>query len=116
LAKFRAHDGKPVINSHRSHHGPLDKARALFTAAGQDFDALRRPRSRGIPAGDAEGQREFRDRKRLAGRAERNVVALLPGSDPGSETNTWSIPRTGTTGYDPKLPGTKHEQVYHGAG
>jgi Zn-dependent M28 family amino/carboxypeptidase len=95
----------------------LDKARALFTAAGQDFDALKKAAlSRDFRPVTLNASVSFEIENSWRDVDSRNVVALLQGSDPRLRneylvyTAHWDH-----FGYDPKLPGTKHEQVYHGA-
>jgi Zn-dependent M28 family amino/carboxypeptidase len=115
---FVLNDGKPVIEFPSiASWVHLDKARALFTAAGQDFDALKKAAlSREFRPVMLKASVSFEIENSWRDVESRNVVALLPGSDARLRneylvyTAHWDH-----FGYDPKLPGTKHEQVYHGA-
>ena len=92
----------------------LDKARAIFAAAGQDFDALKlaatkkdfRPVSLG-------GSGEFKVMNTSRRVESKNVVAKLEGSDPSLKdefvvyTAHWDY-----LGRDPKLDG---DQIFNGA-
>ena len=95
----------------------LDAAKSLFAAAGYDFEAMKKQALR----------RDFRPvplnatitfdiDNRWRDIESHNVVARIEGSDPALRkehviyTAHWDH-----FGWDPKLPGTKHDQVYHGA-
>ena len=95
----------------------VDRTRALFNAAGLDFDALKRSALRrdfqpvNLHATlDVTVHNEWQDI------SSRNVVGLIEGSDPALKdqyvlyTAHWDH-----FGWDPRLPGTKHEQIFHGA-
>ena len=94
----------------------VDAARRLFAAAGLDFDAMKKEALkrdfRPVPLGTA----SFDVASRWRELDSRNVVARIEGSDPKLRdeyvvyTAHWDH-----FGWDPKLPGTKHDQVYHGA-
>jgi Zn-dependent M28 family amino/carboxypeptidase len=92
----------------------LDKAKAIFQAAGKDFDALkesaRRKDFKPIPLG---AKAEFSVKNKLRKVASKNVVARLEGSDPTLKneqviyTAHWDH-----LGRDPNLKG---DQIYNGA-
>lgn len=95
----------------------LDAAQAVLASAGHSYAELKakalsrdfRPIPLGIRANfDVATVQRSVD--------SRNVVALLEGSDPKlrAETIVYSA-HWDHFGWDPKLPGGKHEQVYHGA-
>jgi len=95
----------------------LDTAKALFAATGHDLETLRQAALkrdfRPVPLGStitfdiANTWREV---------DSRNVVARIEGADPKLRNET--VVHTAHWdhfGWDPKLPGTKTDQVYHGA-
>jgi Zn-dependent M28 family amino/carboxypeptidase len=92
----------------------LDATRRLFSSAGKDFDAAkmaaRRPDFHPIPLG---AKASFVVENKLRNVASRNVIGLLPGSDPQLRdeyliyTAHWDH-----LGRDPNLPG---DQIYNGA-
>ncbi len=115
---FEIHTGQPNA------HFPAvpawihrDAARALLAAAGWDLDALKqaalRRDFRPVPLKatiDVAVAKQWRDLDSA------NVIARIEGSDPGLRdqyviyTAHWDH-----FGWDPSLPGTKHDQIYHGA-
>ncbi len=92
----------------------LEKARQIFQAAGQDFDALKARAARKdfqpVPLG---AKAEFSVRNKLRRVDSKNVVARLEGSDPSLKaeqvvyTAHWDH-----LGRDPNLKG---DQIYNGA-
>ena len=95
----------------------LDTAKALLEATGHDLETLRkqalRRDFRPVPLG-ATATFDVKNAWREVD--SRNVVARIPGSDPAMRGETviytahWDH-----FGWDPKLPGTKTDQVFHGA-
>ena len=94
----------------------LEKARELFDAAGQDFDALKDAARRAATSGPSPLGRQGRlrrSRTQLREVQSRNVVARLEGSDPKLEdeyvvyTAHWDH-----LGRDPPLEG---DQIFNGA-
>ena len=95
----------------------LDAAEAMLKSAGHSYAELKakalsrdfRPISLGVTA-------SFDVRKQIRAVDSRNVVARLEGSDPRlkSQTLVYSA-HWDHFGWDPSLPGSKHEQIYHGA-
>jgi Zn-dependent M28 family amino/carboxypeptidase len=95
----------------------LDRAKAVFAAAGQDFDALkRRALRRDFEPVSLQAKLDITVQNEWQDIASHNVVALIEGSDPALKdqyllyTAHWDH-----FGWDPKLPGSKHEQIFHGA-
>jgi Zn-dependent M28 family amino/carboxypeptidase len=95
----------------------VDRARALFSAGGLDFDALKRSAlRRDFQPVAMHASLDITVRNEWQDIASRNVVGLIEGSDPALKgqyllyTAHWDH-----FGWDPKLPGTKHEQIFHGA-
>ena len=96
---------------------PVDRAREIFSAAGSDFEAMKaralRKDFRPVPLG---ATASFRVRNTWRDIQSHNVVARIEGSDPALKdeavvyTAHWDH-----FGWDPKLPGPKSNQVYHGA-
>ena len=94
---FVLNDGKPVIE-----YPPiaswvhLDKARALFAAAGQDFDALKKSAlSRDFRPVALKASVSFEIENSWRDVGSRNVVALLRAPTQAQESSTWFTPRTG---------------------
>ena len=96
------------------HH---DRARALLAAAGWDLDELKqtalRRDFRPVPLKatiDLTVAKQWRDLDTA------NVIGRIDGSDPKlkDEYVIYSA-HWDHFGWDPKLPGTKHDQVFHGA-
>ncbi len=94
-----------------------DRAKELFAAAGYDFDSVKQ----------AALQRDFKPlalgasidlslRKRWRDLDSCNVVGRIEGSDPQlrDEVVIYSA-HWDHFGWDPSLPGSKHQQIYHGA-
>jgi Zn-dependent M28 family amino/carboxypeptidase len=115
---FVLHDGKPVVEYPSiASWIHLDRAHELFRAAGQDFDALKKSAlSRDFHPVPLKARVSFEIDNSFRDVGSRNVVGLLPGSDPKlkDEYVVYSA-HWDHFGWDPKLPGTKHEQVFHGA-
>jgi Zn-dependent M28 family amino/carboxypeptidase len=96
---------------------PLDRARELFRAAGQDFDALKKaalsrdfkpvPLGATVTASVANAWNEM---------ASHNVVAKIDGSDPKlkDEVVIYSA-HWDHFGIDESLPGPRTRQIFHGA-
>jgi len=92
----------------------LDAARKLFTAAGKDYDVLKAAAVRkDFHPVDLAAKASFKASNLLRNVASKNVVALLPGSDPKLRdeyiiyTAHWDH-----LGRDDRLPGDK---IYNGA-
>jgi Zn-dependent M28 family amino/carboxypeptidase len=115
---FVLNDGKPVMDYPSiAAWMHLDKAHALFKAAGQDFDALKKAALSRDFHPVALGARVTLDMDNAWRDVDsRNVVGLLPGSDPKlkNEYVVYSA-HWDHFGWNPKLPGSKHDQVFHGA-
>lgn len=115
---FVLNDGKPVIEFPQiATWVHLDKAHALFKAAGHDFDALKKSAlSRDFRPVPLNAKVTFEIDNSWRDVDTRNVVALLPGSNPKlkDEYLVYSA-HWDHFGWDPKLPGTRHDQIYHGA-
>jgi Zn-dependent M28 family amino/carboxypeptidase len=115
---FTLNDGKPVIDYPSiASWIHLDRALELFKAAGQDFDALKKAAlSRDFHPVPLKATVSYEIDNSLRDINSRNVVGLLPGSDPKlkDEYLVYSA-HWDHFGWDPKLHGTKHEQVFHGA-
>jgi Zn-dependent M28 family amino/carboxypeptidase len=95
----------------------VDRARAVFAAAGLDFDALKRSAlRRDFQPVPLDARLDITVHNQWEDISSRNVVARIEGSDPALKgqyvlySAHWDH-----FGWDPKLPGTKHEQVFHGA-
>ena len=95
----------------------LDKAREIFKAGGQDFDALKKAALsrdfKPVPLGvriDIDEQNSWRNV------ATNNVVGRIPGSDPKlkNETIIYSA-HWDHFGLDDSLPGPRTQQIFHGA-
>ena len=95
----------------------VETARALFKASGTDFDQQKRAAlSRGFQPLALGAHIQLHVNNTWDDLASHNVVARLPGSDPvqGQETIVYSA-HWDHFGWDPSLPGTKHDQIFHGA-
>ena len=95
----------------------LDTAKALFAATGHDLEELRKQALRRDFRPISLGATATFDVKNAWREVDsRNVVARIVGSDPKLRDETviytahWDH-----FGWDPKLPGTKSDQVFHGA-
>jgi Zn-dependent M28 family amino/carboxypeptidase len=96
---------------------PLDKARAMFKAGGQDFDQLQhsalgrdfKPVALGVKV-SMSAQNTWREA------ASNNVVAKISGSDPAlrNEYVIYSA-HWDHFGIDSTLPGPRTQQIFHGA-
>ncbi len=115
---FEIHAGAP-----NPHFPPVaawihrDRARALLSAAGLDLDDLKRAALRRdfqpVPLNatiDITVGKHWRDLTAA------NVIGRIPGSDPllAGECVVYTA-HWDHFGWDPRLPGAKHDQVYHGA-
>ena len=95
----------------------LDKAREIFKAAGQDFDALKKAALsrdfKPVPLGVTVNIDEQNSWRNVA---SNNVVARIPGSDPRlkHETIVYSA-HWDHFGLDETLPGPRTQQIFHGA-
>ncbi len=95
----------------------LDAAEAMLKASGHTYAELKakalsrdfRPVVLGTTA-------NFDVKNTIRTVDSKNVVARIPGSDPtlSAETIIYSA-HWDHFGWDPSLPGTKHDQIYHGA-
>ena len=95
----------------------VDRARELFSAAGLDFDAMKRAAlRRDFHPVPLHATLDLHLTETLRDIDSHNVVARIEGSDPQlrNETVIYSA-HWDHFGWDPKLPGSKHEQVFHGA-
>ncbi len=95
----------------------LDKAKELFAASGRDFDAMKKEALRkDFRPVSLDGSMTFSVRNWWRDVDSQNVVARIEGSDPRLKdeyvvyTAHWDH-----LGWNPRLPGTKRDQVYHGA-
>jgi Zn-dependent M28 family amino/carboxypeptidase len=94
-----------------------DRARELFKTAGQDFEALKKQAAsrsfKPVPLGVKLNVTELNAWRELP---SHNVVARIPGSDPQLKnevilyTAHWDH-----FGIDESLPGTRTQQIFHGA-
>ena len=95
----------------------LDRARELLAATGRDLDALKasavRRDFRPVPLGATVG---FELKNEIRDVDSRNVIGKIEGSDPKlrGEYVVYSA-HWDHFGWDPTLPGSKHDQIYHGA-
>ncbi len=93
------------------------KARGLLKSAGYDLDDLKKKAlSKDFRPVDLKSTVSFDIKKDMRDVDSRNVVAKIEGSDPKlkNEVVVFSA-HWDHLGWDPTLPGTKHDQVYHGA-
>jgi len=94
-----------------------DKAREVFRAAGKDFDALKQSALRRDFRPVALGARlDVMVDKMTRNLAAHNIIGRIEGSDPKlrEEVVIYSA-HWDHLGWDPGIPGTKHDQVFHGA-
>ena len=95
----------------------LESARALLAACGQDYERLKQAAlSRDFHPVELGARVSYEIDNSWHDARSHNVVGVLPGSDPKlrNEYVVYSA-HWDHFGWDPRLPGTKHEQVYHGA-
>jgi Zn-dependent M28 family amino/carboxypeptidase len=95
----------------------LERARELFSRSGLDFDTLKaQALRRDFKPVALEASVSFDVRNEWREVETRNVVAKIPGSDPARahETLIYSA-HWDHFGWNPKLPGTKTQQIFHGA-
>lgn len=95
----------------------LDRAKEMMAAAGYDFDKLKQAAlSRDFRPVSLGGSATFHIKNVIRELNTNNVVALIDGSDPAlkHEYVIYSA-HWDHFGIDPKLPGPKAKQVYHGA-
>ena len=95
----------------------LDRAKELFTATGYDFETMKKAALskdfKPVPM-NATVSFALKNTGRIVD--SHNVLAKIEGSHPRLKdeyviyTAHWDH-----FGWDPKLPGTKHDQIYHGA-
>jgi Zn-dependent M28 family amino/carboxypeptidase len=93
------------------------RARELFTKSGLDFDALKaQALRRDFKPVALKASVSFDVRNEWREVETRNVVAKIPGSDPARahEMVIYSA-HWDHFGWNPKLPGTKTQQIFHGA-
>ena len=93
------------------------KARSMLKAAGYDLDDLKKQAiSKDFHPIDLKNTVSFDIKKDMRDVESRNVVGKIEGSDPKlkNEVLVFSA-HWDHLGWDPALPGTKHDQVYHGA-
>jgi Zn-dependent M28 family amino/carboxypeptidase len=95
----------------------LDKAKEIFAASGRDFDAMKKAAlGKDFKPVPLDGSITFSVRNWWRDTDSQNVVARLEGSDPKLKdeyvvyTAHWDH-----LGWNPRLPGNKRDQVYHGA-
>jgi Zn-dependent M28 family amino/carboxypeptidase len=95
----------------------LDRARELFTATGRDFDTLKAAAlSRNFRPVTLGAKVSFAIHNRIREIDSKNVIAKIVGSDPKlrDEYVIYSA-HWDHFGWDKSLPGSKHDQIYHGA-
>jgi len=95
----------------------LESARALLAACGQDYERLKQAAlSRDFHPVELGARVGYEIDNSWHDVESHNVVGVLPGSDAKlrDEYVVYSA-HWDHFGWDPKLPGPKHEQVYHGA-
>lgn len=95
----------------------LDRAKAMLAAAGYDFDALKQAAlKKDFKPVPLKAMATFEVDNKARSIDSHNVVALIEGSDPKLKheyvvyTAHWDH-----FGIDEKLPGTRSQQIYHGA-
>jgi Zn-dependent M28 family amino/carboxypeptidase len=95
----------------------LDRAKALFAAAGLDFSALKeKALRRDFRPVDLHARVDLDVHNAWQDLRSQNVIGRIEGADPRLRgqvvlyTAHWDH-----FGWDPKLPGSKHEQIFHGA-
>ena len=93
------------------------KARSLLQASGYTLDDLKQQAlSRDFHPIDLKQTVSFDIKKDMRDVDSRNVVGKIAGSDPKLKDEVLVISaHWDHLGWDPALPGTKHDQVYHGA-
>ena len=93
------------------------KARALLKSAGYDLDDLKaQALTKDFRPIDLKSSVSFDIKKDMRDVDSRNVVGKIVGSDPKLKDEVLVISaHWDHLGWDPALPGTKHDQVYHGA-
>ncbi len=95
----------------------LEKAKELFADAGLDFEALKKAAvSRDFRPVVMNARAHFTIDNHWRDIESHNVVGRLPGSDPKlkSQYLIYSA-HWDHFGWDRRLPGSKHDQIYHGA-
>ncbi|ELX12158.1 peptidase M28 family [Janthinobacterium sp. HH01] len=95
----------------------LDKARQMMAAAGYDFDTLKQQAlSKDFRPVSLKGTADFKVDNTARTIDSNNVVALIEGSDPKlkHEYVVYSA-HWDHLGMDPRLPGARTQQIYHGA-
>ncbi|MQA22525.1 M28 family peptidase [Rugamonas rivuli] len=95
----------------------LDKARQMMAAAGYDFDTLKQQAlSKEFRPVSLKGTADFKVDNTARTIDSNNVVALIEGSDPKlkHEYVVYSA-HWDHLGIDTRLPGTRTQQIYHGA-
>jgi len=95
----------------------LDSARDLFAASGRSFEAMKQAAvSKDFKPVSLGGAVTFHVRNTWRAAQSRNVLARIEGSDPKlRHDHVIYSAHWDHFGWDPKLPGTKHEQIKHGA-
>ena len=96
---------------------PLERAKAIFSAAGLDFDLLQKAAlQRSFRPVPLHATIDFSIANSWRDLDTRNVVARVEGSDPKlkDEYVIYSA-HWDHFGWDPTLPGSKHDQIFHGA-
>ncbi len=115
---FVIDDGTPVVEYPEiASWISLDACRSLLAASGLDYEQLKRAAvSRAFRPIELPARVSFEIDNAWREVESRNVVGLLQGSDPvhGRETVVYSA-HWDHFGWDPHLPGGKHEQIFHGA-
>jgi Zn-dependent M28 family amino/carboxypeptidase len=93
------------------------KARSLLQAAGYDLDSLKKQAlSKDFHPVPLKTSVSFSLKKSWRDVESRNVVGKIEGSDPKLKSEVLVISaHWDHLGWDPTLPGTKHDQVFHGA-
>ncbi|OEZ96545.1 M28 family peptidase [Duganella sp. HH101] len=95
----------------------LDKAKQMMAAAGYDFDTLKQQAlSKDFRPVSLKGTADFTVENTARTIDSNNVVALIEGSDPKlkHEYVVYSA-HWDHLGMDPRLPGARTQQIYHGA-
>jgi len=115
---FVIDDGTPMVEYPEiASWVSLQSARALLAACGLDFGRLKQAAlSRGFRPVELPATVTFEVENAWREVESRNVVGLLPGADPQrrDETVVYSA-HWDHFGWDPHLPGGKHDQIFHGA-
>jgi len=95
----------------------VDKAKELFTDAGLDFEAMKRAAvAPGFRPVEMNAHVQFSVENHWRDIESHNVVGTLAGADPKlkHEYLIYSA-HWDHFGWNPKLPGSKHDQIFHGA-